>query len=84
MQNFLSGILHDANDANALKYNHGMLQPVPYFLLFLCFRKATQEIFSELDETKAEVPIFPDTRRSQKQRWRGARGQPHHRVAQPS
>jgi hypothetical protein len=27
--------------------------PVPYFLLFLCFRKVTQEIFSELDETKA-------------------------------
>jgi hypothetical protein len=25
----------------------------------LCFRKATQEIFSELDETKAKVPIFP-------------------------
>jgi hypothetical protein len=34
--------------------------PVPYFLLFLCFRKATQEIFSELDETEAEVPIFPE------------------------
>jgi hypothetical protein len=31
---------------------------VPYFLLFLCFRKATQEIFLELDETKAEPPIF--------------------------
>jgi hypothetical protein len=29
------------------------------FLLFLSFRKVTQEIFSELDETKAEVPIFP-------------------------
>jgi hypothetical protein len=29
---------------------------VPYFLLFLCFRKVTQEIFSELDETKAEHP----------------------------
>jgi hypothetical protein len=28
--------------------------PVPYFLLFFCFRKVTQEIFSELDETKAE------------------------------
>jgi hypothetical protein len=28
-----------------------------YFLLFLYFRKVTQEIFSELDETKAEVPI---------------------------
>jgi hypothetical protein len=25
-------------------------------LLFLCFRKVTQEIFSELDETKAEHP----------------------------
>jgi hypothetical protein len=27
---------------------------VPCFLLFLCFRKVTQEIFSELDETKAK------------------------------
>jgi hypothetical protein len=24
--------------------------------LFLCFRKGTQEIFSELDKTKAECP----------------------------
>jgi hypothetical protein len=54
--------------------------PVPCFLLFLCFRKATQEIFLELDEIKAEVPIFPDTRRSPKQRRMGTRGQPHHRV----
>jgi hypothetical protein len=30
--------------------------PVPYFLLFLCFRKVTQEIFSKLDETKARSP----------------------------
>jgi hypothetical protein len=58
--------------------------PVPYFLLFLCFRKATHEIFSELDETKAKVPIFPGTRWSPKQRRRGTRGQAHHRVAQPS
>jgi hypothetical protein len=28
--------------------------PVLYFYLFLCFKKVTQEIFSELDETKAE------------------------------
>jgi hypothetical protein len=28
--------------------------PVPCFLLFLCFRKVTQEIFSKLDETKAK------------------------------
>jgi hypothetical protein len=34
---------------------------VPYFLLFLCFRKVTQEIFSELDKTKAE---HPDIKRS--------------------
>jgi hypothetical protein len=32
--------------------------PVSYFLLFLCFRKVTQEIFSELNETKPEPPIF--------------------------
>jgi hypothetical protein len=30
--------------------------PVPCFLLFLCFRKVTQEIFSELDKTKASCP----------------------------
>jgi hypothetical protein len=35
--------------------------PVPYFLLFLCLGKVTQEIFSELDETKAE---HPDIKRS--------------------
>jgi hypothetical protein len=56
---------------------------VPYFLLFLCFRKVIHEIFLELDETKAEVSIFSDTRRSPKQRRRGAREQPHHRVAWP-
>jgi hypothetical protein len=58
--------------------------PVLCFLLFLCFKKATQEIFSELDEIKAKVPIFPDARRGPKQRRRGTRGQPHHRVAQAS
>jgi hypothetical protein len=54
---------------------------VPYFLLFLCFRKVTQKIFSELNETKAKVPIFSDTRRSPKQRRRRARGRPHHAMA---
>jgi hypothetical protein len=54
------------------------------FFAILCFRKATQEIFSELDETKAKVPIFPDTRRSPKQRRRWTRGQPHHSVARPA
>jgi hypothetical protein len=39
------------------------------FLLFLCFRKATHEIFSELDETKAKIPIFPT--RDEFRRWDG-------------
>jgi hypothetical protein len=55
--------------------------PVPCFLLFLCFRKATQEIFSKLDETKAKPPICPDTSQSPKMRRRGARGRPRPRVA---
>jgi hypothetical protein len=52
--------------------------------LFLCFRKPTQEIFSELDETKAEPAIFTKASQKPKMRWRGARGQTHHRVARPS
>jgi hypothetical protein len=58
--------------------------PVPCFLLFLCFTKATQEIFSELDEIKYEVPIFSNMRRSPKQTRRRTRGQVHHGVVQPS
>jgi hypothetical protein len=54
------------------------------FLMFLCFRKVTQEIFSELDETKAEVPIYLTRRRSPKERRSGAIGLPHHRVARPT
>jgi hypothetical protein len=53
------------------------------FLLFLCFRKVTQEIFSELDETKAEVPSYLTRRRSPKESRRRTRGQPHHMVARP-
>jgi hypothetical protein len=58
--------------------------PVPYFLLFLCFRKVTQEILSELDETKAEPPIFTEASRRPKMRQRGARRQAHHGGARPS
>jgi hypothetical protein len=52
-----------------------------YFLLFLCFRKVTNEIFSELDKTKAKVPIYLTRRRSPKDRRRATRRQLHHRVA---
>jgi hypothetical protein len=41
-----------------LTYKQDATVPVPYFLLFLCFRKVTQEIFSEFGETKAKVPIY--------------------------
>jgi hypothetical protein len=50
-------------------------------LLFLCFRKVTQEIFSELDETKTKVPIYLTRRWSPKERRRRTRRRPHHRVA---
>jgi hypothetical protein len=58
--------------------------PVPCFLLFLCFRKVTQEIFSELDKTKAKTPIFTEASRRPKRRRRGATGQPHHRAVRPA
>jgi hypothetical protein len=46
--------------------------PVPYFLLFLCFRKVTQEIFSELDETKAKHPeIYRSFLRTEEEMERG-------------
>jgi hypothetical protein len=51
------------------------------FSTILCFRKVTQEIFSELYETKAEVPIYLTRRRSPEERRRRTKGQPHHRVA---
>jgi hypothetical protein len=57
---------------------------VPYFLLFLCFKKVTQEMFSELDKTKAEPPIFTKASRRPKMTRRGARGQPHHQGERPS
>jgi hypothetical protein len=57
---------------------------VPCFLLFLCFRKVTQEIFSELNETKAEPPIFTEASRRSKMRRRGATSQAHHGGARPS
>jgi hypothetical protein len=36
------------------------------FLLFLYFRKVVQEIFLDLDETKAKPPIFPDMKTESK------------------
>ena len=47
------------------------------------FRKVTQEIFSELDRTKTQPPIFPTCTSSPKGRRRGATRHPHHLVAGP-
>jgi hypothetical protein len=41
-----------------LTYWQDAIVPVPCFLLFLCFRKATQEIFSKLDKTSSRSLIF--------------------------
>jgi hypothetical protein len=54
------------------------------FLLFLCFRKATPEIFSDLDETTTKPSIFTETSRRPKMIQRGAKSQPHPRVARPT
>jgi hypothetical protein len=54
------------------------------FSAILCFRKATQEIFSELDETKTQTPIFPGRRTRTKRESEGGQGQPHHQGARPS
>jgi hypothetical protein len=64
-----------------LTYQRDATVSVPCFLLFLCFRKVTQEIFSEFDETKAKVPIYLTWRWSPEERQRWTKVQPHHRVA---
>jgi hypothetical protein len=47
-------------------------------MLFLCFRKVTQEIFSELDETKAEhSEIYRSFQRTEEETERS------HRVVSP-
>jgi hypothetical protein len=58
---------------------------VPCFLLFLCFRKATQEIFSESDETKAKVPIFPGRKMKTEGELEGGHGAttPHGSAGDP-
>jgi hypothetical protein len=57
--------------------------PIPCFLLFLCFRKVTREIFSELDEIKAEHPeIYRSFQRTEEGTGR-SQGWPHDQGARP-
>jgi hypothetical protein len=54
--------------------------PVLCFLLFLGFRSDTQEIFSELDETKARSLIFPGSIQTSKERKERGQRLPSHRA----
>jgi hypothetical protein len=63
---------------NLLTRCHGVSS---YFLIFLCFRKVTQEIFSELNKTTAEVPNYMTWRQSPKESRRWTKGEPHLVVA---
>jgi hypothetical protein len=54
------------------------------FSAVFVFQKATQEIFSKLDETKAEPPIFLEHESESKAETEGARTWPHPRAARPS
>jgi hypothetical protein len=61
-----------------LTYWQDTIVPVLHFLLFLCFRKATQEIFSELDETSSRTPIFPGRRTKTEREPEGGQGPASH------
>src|SRR6266480_2704184 len=56
-----------------------------YFWFQKSYRKVTQEIFSELDETKAETPIFPGSIQNTEGSQEGAQGlaTPPHGAARP-
>jgi hypothetical protein len=51
------------------------------FSAIFCFRKVTQEIFSELDKTKVEVPNYLTRRWSPMESRRWTKGRPHLVVA---
>ena len=53
------------------------------FSVVFGFRKVVLKIFLELDETKAEVPIFPSRTKSPEGTRRGLGRQPHHRAERP-
>jgi hypothetical protein len=56
----------------------------PVFCCFCVSEKLHMKYSRNWTKQKDKVPIFIDTRRSPKQRRRGASRQAHHRVAQPT
>jgi hypothetical protein len=57
---------------------------VPYFLLFLCFRKVTQKYSQNWMKQKPAVQIFHRASREPKRRQSGATRWPHTRATRPS
>jgi hypothetical protein len=55
----------------------------PVFCCFLCFRKVTQEIFSDWTKQKPNIQKFTKASREQKRRRSGATRGPHNRAARP-
>jgi hypothetical protein len=54
------------------------------FSAIFVFQKSYKGNILGIGRKKAEPPIFTEASRRPKMRWRGARGQPHHRGARPS
>jgi hypothetical protein len=57
--------------------------PVPYFLLFLCFRKVNRKYSQNWTKQKPDIQKFTEANREPKRRRRGATGGPHHQGARP-
>jgi hypothetical protein len=53
------------------------------FSTVFVFQKSYTGNILGIGRNKRQSSYFPDTRRSPKKRWRGTRGQQHHRVARP-
>jgi hypothetical protein len=54
------------------------------FSAVFVFQKSYTGNILRIGRNKSRSSYFPDTRRSPKQRRRGTRGQPHHRVVRPA
>jgi hypothetical protein len=57
--------------------------PVPYFLLFLCFRKR-RKYSRNWTKQKPNIQKFTKASSEPKRRQKGARGRPHHHEGQPA
>jgi hypothetical protein len=64
-----------------LTYQQDATVPVPIFCCFCILEKLHRKYSRNWTKRKPNLLFFPTRRLSPKQRWRRARGWPHHRVA---